>query len=115
MTYGVVSGKPMELPGSFLIGISYVEGFYEGLPHILPKIAPVLRKLVKMIGPGSIRQPEPQSRVNGAIRSRKISAQPGFNDLRTAIIAAVRIPAPASASQVLVRHWNKSYPLCAFY
>ena len=51
MTYGVVSGKPMELPGSFLIGISYVEGFYEGLPHILPKIAPVLRKLVKMIEP----------------------------------------------------------------
>jgi NADPH:quinone reductase-like Zn-dependent oxidoreductase len=58
VTYGVVSGKPMELPGSLLIWNQLsVEGFFEGHPHILPKIAPVLRELVKMIGPGGIRQP----------------------------------------------------------
>jgi NADPH:quinone reductase-like Zn-dependent oxidoreductase len=58
VTYGVVSGKPMELPGSLLIwNLLSVEGFYEGHPHILPKIAPLLRELVKMIGPGGIRQP----------------------------------------------------------
>ena len=58
VTYGVVSGKPMELPGSLLIWNQLsVEGFYEGHSHILPKIAPVLRELVKMIGPGGIRQP----------------------------------------------------------
>ena len=58
MTYGVVSGKPMELPGSLFIWKQLsVEGFYEGHPHILPKITPVLRELVKMIGPGGIRQP----------------------------------------------------------
>ena len=32
-------------------------GFYEGHPHIIPKVAPSLRELVKMIGPGGIRQP----------------------------------------------------------
>jgi NADPH:quinone reductase-like Zn-dependent oxidoreductase len=48
----------MELPGSLLIWKQLsVEGFYEGHPHIVPKIAPVLRELVKMIGPGGIRQP----------------------------------------------------------
>ena len=58
VTYGVVSGKPMELPGSLLIWKQLsVEGFFEGHPHILPKIAPLLRDLVKMIGPGGIRQP----------------------------------------------------------
>jgi NADPH:quinone reductase-like Zn-dependent oxidoreductase len=58
VTYGDVSGKPMELPGSLLIWNQLtVEGFFEGHPHILPKIAPVLRDLVKMIGPGGIRQP----------------------------------------------------------
>jgi NADPH:quinone reductase-like Zn-dependent oxidoreductase len=58
VTYGVVSGKPMELPGSLLIWNQLsVEGFYEGHPHILPKIGPVLRELVDMIGPGGIRQP----------------------------------------------------------
>ena len=58
VTYGVVSGKPMELPGSLLIWKQLsVEGFFEGHPHILPKIAPLLRELVKMIGPGGIRQP----------------------------------------------------------
>ena len=58
VTYGVVSGKPMELPGSLFIWKQLsVEGFYEGHPHILPKITPVLRELVKMIGPGGIRQP----------------------------------------------------------
>jgi hypothetical protein len=58
VTYGVVSGKPMELPGSLLIwNLLSVEGFYEGHPHILPKIAPLLRELVTMIGPGGIRQP----------------------------------------------------------
>jgi NADPH:quinone reductase-like Zn-dependent oxidoreductase len=58
VTYGVVSGKPMELPGSLVIWKQLsVEGFYEGHPHILPKIAPMLRELVKMIGPGGIRQP----------------------------------------------------------
>jgi len=58
VTYGVVSGKPMELPGSLLIWNQLtVEGFFEGHPHILPKIAPILRELVKMIGPGGIRQP----------------------------------------------------------
>ena len=57
-TYGVVSGKPMELPGSLLICNQLtVEGFFEGHTHILPKIAPALRELVKMIGPGGIRQP----------------------------------------------------------
>ena len=30
---------------------------FEGHPHVLPKIAPALRELVKMIGPGGIRQP----------------------------------------------------------
>ena len=58
VTYGVVSGKPMELPGSVLIWNQLsVEGFYEGRTHILSKISPVLRELVKMIGPGGIRQP----------------------------------------------------------
>jgi NADPH:quinone reductase-like Zn-dependent oxidoreductase len=58
VTYGVVSGKPMELPGSVLIWNQLsVEGFYEGHPHILPKIGPVLRELVNMIGPCGIRQP----------------------------------------------------------
>jgi NADPH:quinone reductase-like Zn-dependent oxidoreductase len=58
VTYGVVYGKPMELPGSLLIWKQLsVEGFFEGHPHILPKIAPLLRGLVKMIGPGGIRQP----------------------------------------------------------
>ena len=58
VTYGVVSGKPMELPGSLLIWKQLsVEGFFEGHPNILPKIAPLLRDLVKMIGPGGIRQP----------------------------------------------------------
>jgi NADPH:quinone reductase-like Zn-dependent oxidoreductase len=58
VTYGVVSGKPMELPGSHLIWKQLtVEGFFEGHPHIVPKIAPVLRELVKMIGPSGIRQP----------------------------------------------------------
>jgi NADPH:quinone reductase-like Zn-dependent oxidoreductase len=58
VTYGVVSGKPMELPGSLLIWNQLsVEGFFEGHPHILPKIAPILSELVKMIGPGGIRQP----------------------------------------------------------
>jgi NADPH:quinone reductase-like Zn-dependent oxidoreductase len=58
VTYGVVSGKPMELPGSLLIWNQLsVEGFFEGHPHILPKVAPVLHDLVKMIGPGGIRQP----------------------------------------------------------
>ena len=58
VTYGVVSGKPMELPGSLLVWNQLsVEGFFEGHPHILPKIAPILRELVKMIGPGGIRQP----------------------------------------------------------
>jgi len=58
VTYGGVSGKPMELPGSLLIWNQLsVEGFFEGHPHILPKIAPVLHDLVKMIGPGGIRQP----------------------------------------------------------
>ena len=58
VTYGVVSGKSMELPGSLLIWKQLsVEGFFEGHPHILPKIAPLLRDLVKMIGPGGIRQP----------------------------------------------------------
>jgi NADPH:quinone reductase-like Zn-dependent oxidoreductase len=58
VTYGVVSGKPMELPGSLLIWKQLsVEGFFEGHPHILPKIAPLLRDLVKMIGPSGIRQP----------------------------------------------------------
>jgi NADPH:quinone reductase-like Zn-dependent oxidoreductase len=58
VTYGVVSGKPMELPGSLLIWNQLsVEGFFEGHPHILPKIAPALHDLVKMIGPGGIRQP----------------------------------------------------------
>lgn len=58
VTYGVVSGKPMELPGSLFIWKQLsVEGFYEGHPHILPKVTPVLRELVKMIGPGGIRQP----------------------------------------------------------
>jgi NADPH:quinone reductase-like Zn-dependent oxidoreductase len=57
VTYGVVSGKPMELPGSLLIWNQLtVEGFFEGHPHILPKIAPILHDLVKMIGPGGIRQ-----------------------------------------------------------
>jgi NADPH:quinone reductase-like Zn-dependent oxidoreductase len=58
VTYGVVSGKPMELPGSLLIWNQLsVEGFFEGHPHILPKIAPLIRELVNMIGPGGIRQP----------------------------------------------------------
>ena len=58
VTYGGVSGKPMELPGSLLIWNQLsVEGFFEGHPHILPKIAPVLRELVQMIGPSGIRQP----------------------------------------------------------
>jgi NADPH:quinone reductase-like Zn-dependent oxidoreductase len=58
VTYGAVSGKPMELPGSLLIWKQLsVEGFYEGHPHILPKIAPALRGLVEMIGPGGVRQP----------------------------------------------------------
>ena len=58
MTYGGVSGKPMELPGSLLIWNRLsVEGFFEGHPHILPKIAPVLRELVQMIRPSGIRQP----------------------------------------------------------
>jgi NADPH:quinone reductase-like Zn-dependent oxidoreductase len=58
VTYGVVSGKPMELPGSLLIWNQLsIEGFFEGHPHILPKIAPTLRELVKMIDPGGIRQP----------------------------------------------------------
>jgi NADPH:quinone reductase-like Zn-dependent oxidoreductase len=58
VTYGGVSGKPMELPGSVLIWNQLsVEGFFEGHPHIVPKIAPVLRELVPMIGPGGIRQP----------------------------------------------------------
>jgi hypothetical protein len=48
----------MELPGSLLIWNQLsVEGFFEGHPHVLPKIAPVLRELVKMMGPGGIRQP----------------------------------------------------------
>jgi NADPH:quinone reductase-like Zn-dependent oxidoreductase len=34
-----------------------VEGFLEGHAHIRPKIAPILRGFVKMIGPGGIRQP----------------------------------------------------------
>ena len=72
VTYGVVSGKPMELPGSLLIWKQLtVEGFFEGHPHILPKIAPVLRELVKMIGPGGIRQPitatYPVDRVKEAV------------------------------------------------
>ena len=47
----------MELPGSLLIWNQLsVEGFFEGHPHILPKIAPVLRELVQMIGPSGIRQ-----------------------------------------------------------
>jgi NADPH:quinone reductase-like Zn-dependent oxidoreductase len=58
VTYAVVSGKPMELPGSLLIWKQLtVEGFFEGHPHTVPKIAPVLRELVKMIGPSGIRQP----------------------------------------------------------
>ena len=58
VTYGGVSGKPMELPASLLIWNQLtVEGFFEGHPHVLPKIAPALRELVKMIGPGGIRQP----------------------------------------------------------
>jgi NADPH:quinone reductase-like Zn-dependent oxidoreductase len=58
VTYGDVSGQPIELPGSLLIWNQLsVEGFFEGHPHILSKIAPVLRELVKMIGPGGIRQP----------------------------------------------------------
>ena len=48
-----------------------VEGFFEGHPHIVPKIAPVLRELVKMIGPGGIRQPTtatyPIDRVKEAV------------------------------------------------
>ena len=72
VTYGVVSGKPMELPGSLLIWNQLtVEGFFEGHPHILPKIAPILRELVKMIGPGGIRQPiaatYPVDRVKEAV------------------------------------------------
>jgi NADPH:quinone reductase-like Zn-dependent oxidoreductase len=62
VTYGVVSGKPMELPGSLLIWKQLsVEGFFEGHPHILPKIAPLLRDLVKIIGPGAFasRLPRP--------------------------------------------------------
>jgi NADPH:quinone reductase-like Zn-dependent oxidoreductase len=58
VTYGDVSGKPMEIPGGLLIWNQLtVEGFFEGHPHIVPKIAPVLRELVKMIGPRGIRQP----------------------------------------------------------
>ena len=39
----------MELPGSLLIWNRLsVEGFFEGHPHIVPKIAPVLRELVQM-------------------------------------------------------------------
>ena len=62
VTYGVVSGKPMELPGSLLIWNQLsVEGFFEGHPHIVPKIAPVLRELVQMIGPAAFasRLPRP--------------------------------------------------------
>ena len=48
-----------------------VEGFFEGHPHILPKIAPIPRELVKMIGPGGIRQPiaatYPVDRVKEAV------------------------------------------------
>jgi len=58
VTYGAVSGKPMELSGAVMIWKQLsAEGFYEGHPHILPKIAPVLRELVNMIGPGGVRQP----------------------------------------------------------
>jgi len=56
VTYGAVSGKPMELSGAVMIWKQLsAEGFYEGHPHILPKIAPVLRELVNMIGPGGVR------------------------------------------------------------
>ena len=72
VTYGVVTGKPMELPGSLLIWNQLsVEGFFEGHPHILAKIPPILRELVEMIGPGGIRQPiaatYPINRVKEAI------------------------------------------------
>jgi NADPH:quinone reductase-like Zn-dependent oxidoreductase len=72
VTYGAVSGKPMELPGAILIFKQLtVEGFFEGHPHTTPKIAPVLRELVKMIGPGGIRQPTtatyPIDRVKEAV------------------------------------------------
>ena len=75
VTYGVVTGKPMELPGSLLIWNQLsVEGFFEGHPHILPKIAPLLRELVKMIGPGGIRQPI--AATYPIIRSRRPSRTP---------------------------------------
>jgi NADPH:quinone reductase-like Zn-dependent oxidoreductase len=58
VTYGAVSGKPMELSGALMIWKQLsVEGFYEGHPDVLPKIGPVLRELVDMIGPGGVRQP----------------------------------------------------------
>ena len=64
--------RPMELSGSLLIRNQLtVGGFSEGHPHILPKIAPLLRELVKMIGPGGIRQPivatYPVDRVKEAV------------------------------------------------
>jgi NADPH:quinone reductase-like Zn-dependent oxidoreductase len=58
VTYGGVSGKPMELSGAVMIWKQLsVEGFYEGHPQVLSKIGPVLRELVDMIGPGGVRQP----------------------------------------------------------
>jgi NADPH:quinone reductase-like Zn-dependent oxidoreductase len=43
VTYGGVSGKPMELPGSLLIWKQLtVEGFFEGHPHVVPKIGPAV-------------------------------------------------------------------------
>src|SRR5215472_566412 len=65
-------GRRMELPSSLLIWNQLtLEGFFEGHPHILPKIAPILRELVKMIGPGGIRQPiagtYPVDRVKEAV------------------------------------------------
>jgi NADPH:quinone reductase-like Zn-dependent oxidoreductase len=72
VTYGVVTGKPMELPGSLLIWNQLsVEGFFEGHPHNLVKIPPILRELVEMIGLGGIHQPiaatYPINRVKEAI------------------------------------------------
>lgn len=58
VVYGAVTLKPMELPaGTIIFKQLTVEGFFEGYPHNLPKIQPVLRDLVGLIGPGGIRQP----------------------------------------------------------
>jgi NADPH:quinone reductase-like Zn-dependent oxidoreductase len=58
VAYGAASGKPMEVSaGTLIFKRIKVEGFYEGHPDRAVRVGPILRDLVRLLGPDGVKQP----------------------------------------------------------